>query len=155
MTPFGTFDALPVTKNATEIKSPEPIRFAPPGLLRGINITPNMSFLAPRLRAPLLSNLRSRAITTSAKKSALPAVQQQTFDVAKFGSNQASLEAPRNGVEYALSTMDKVVNWARQGSMWPMVRRWIHSQWWERTERRQPRAGLRGGFSRSSNYRRT
>jgi hypothetical protein len=23
--------------------------------------------------------------------------------------------------EYVLSTMDKVVNWARQGSMWPMT----------------------------------
>lgn len=24
-------------------------------------------------------------------------------------------------VEYVLSTMDKIVNWARQGSMWPMT----------------------------------
>jgi len=51
--------------------------------------------------------------------------QQQAssaFDLAKVGSNQLSLETPRNGVEYALGTMDKIVNWARQGSMWPMVR---------------------------------
>lgn len=45
----------------------------------------------------------------------------QAFDIAKVGSNQASLEQPKNGVEYALSTADKMVNWARQGSMWPMV----------------------------------
>ena len=57
------------------------------------------------------------------------------------GSNQLSLETPRNNAgmssldivwklcgytfvflaEYVLSTMDKVVNWARQSSMWPMT----------------------------------
>jgi len=55
------------------------------------------------------------------------------------GSNQLSLEQPRNRagacnapsispwivsptrIEYVLSTLDKVVNWARQGSMWPMT----------------------------------
>lgn len=60
------------------------------------------------------------------------------------GSNQLSLEQPENKagafyiskfvqyifpcldiclalLEYVLSTMDKVVNWARQGSMWPMT----------------------------------
>lgn len=41
--------------------------------------------------------------------------------VASKGSNQLSLETPRNGMEYVLSTADKVVNWARQGSMWPMT----------------------------------
>ncbi|GAA5973646.1 hypothetical protein JCM21900_006748 [Sporobolomyces salmonicolor] len=45
----------------------------------------------------------------------------RAFDLAKVGSNQLSLETPRNGVEYALGTMDKIVNWARQGSMWPMT----------------------------------
>ncbi|KAH9176408.1 NADH-ubiquinone oxidoreductase 20 kDa subunit [Lactarius sanguifluus] len=41
--------------------------------------------------------------------------------IAKQGSNQLSLEQPRNNAEYVLSTLDKVVNWARQGSMWPMT----------------------------------
>ena len=41
--------------------------------------------------------------------------------IAKTGSNQLSLEQPQNKAEYVLSTMDKVVNWARQGSMWPMT----------------------------------
>ncbi|KAI9447019.1 NADH-ubiquinone oxidoreductase 20 kDa subunit [Russula earlei] len=41
--------------------------------------------------------------------------------IAKQGSNQLSLEQPRNRAEYVLSTLDKVVNWARQGSMWPMT----------------------------------
>ncbi|KAH9978640.1 NADH-quinone oxidoreductase [Lactifluus volemus] len=41
--------------------------------------------------------------------------------IARQGSNQLSLEQPRNRAEYVLSTLDKVVNWARQGSMWPMT----------------------------------
>lgn len=41
--------------------------------------------------------------------------------LAQQGSNQLSLETPRNGAEYVLSTLDKIVNWGRQGSMWPMT----------------------------------
>jgi len=41
--------------------------------------------------------------------------------LAQRGSNQFSLEHPQNKAEYVLSTLDKVTNWARQGSMWPMT----------------------------------
>ncbi|KII92386.1 hypothetical protein PLICRDRAFT_88991 [Plicaturopsis crispa FD-325 SS-3] len=41
--------------------------------------------------------------------------------LAMGGSNQLSLETPQNKAEYVLSTLDKVANWARQGSMWPMT----------------------------------
>ncbi|CUA66909.1 NADH dehydrogenase (ubiquinone) Fe-S protein 7 [Rhizoctonia solani] len=41
--------------------------------------------------------------------------------LAQQGSNQLSLETPNNKVEYVLSTLDKIANWARQGSMWPMT----------------------------------
>ncbi|KAJ8596606.1 ndufs7, NADH:ubiquinone oxidoreductase 20 kd subunit [Rhizopogon salebrosus TDB-379] len=41
--------------------------------------------------------------------------------LAMRGSNQLSLEQPQNKAEYVLSTLDKVVNWARQGSIWPMT----------------------------------
>ncbi|KAK7692577.1 NADH dehydrogenase Fe-S protein subunit 7 ndufs7 [Cerrena zonata] len=41
--------------------------------------------------------------------------------LAKQGSNQLSLETPNNKAEYVLSTLDKIANWARQGSMWPMT----------------------------------
>ncbi|KAF7793849.1 hypothetical protein EIP86_004970 [Pleurotus ostreatoroseus] len=51
--------------------------------------------------------------TTSAKT---PITQ-----IAKLNSNQLSLETPNNRAEYVLSTLDKIVNWARQGSMWPMT----------------------------------
>ncbi|KAL8287332.1 hypothetical protein RQP46_003784 [Phenoliferia psychrophenolica] len=70
----------------------------------------------------LSSSAASSIAPTPKPKALTPAVNPtNAFDIAKIGSNQASLESPRNGVEYALSTMDKVVNWARQGSMWPMT----------------------------------
>jgi len=51
-----------------------------------------------------------------------PATGSQPITVvAQRGSNQLSLEQPQNKAEYVLSTLDKVVNWARQGSMWPMT----------------------------------
>lgn len=31
------------------------------------------------------------------------------------------LDQPRNGAEYVLTTTDKIANWGRQGSMWPMT----------------------------------
>ncbi|GAA5927028.1 NuoB/complex I 20 kDa subunit family protein [Sporobolomyces koalae] len=98
--------------------------------------------LAPTLRqvAPRSSILVRSIATSSARPASPPAVQRsqgttlaesprpisadqasRAFDLAKVGSNQLSLETPRNGVEYALGTMDKIVNWARQGSMWPMT----------------------------------
>lgn len=63
----------------------------------------------------------ARSFTTTTAMRSVPVVSQSAFELAKAGSNQASLESPRNGVEYALSTMDKVVNWARTGSIWPMA----------------------------------
>ncbi|KAI0088004.1 NADH-ubiquinone oxidoreductase 20 kDa subunit [Irpex rosettiformis] len=54
--------------------------------------------------------------TTSTTSATTPITQ-----IAKLGSNQLSLETPQNKAEYVLSTMDKIANWARQGSMWPMT----------------------------------
>ncbi|KZV89721.1 NADH-quinone oxidoreductase [Exidia glandulosa HHB12029] len=41
--------------------------------------------------------------------------------LAQQGSNALSLQTPNNKAEYVLSTLDKITNWARQGSMWPMT----------------------------------
>ncbi|KZO95545.1 NADH-quinone oxidoreductase [Calocera viscosa TUFC12733] len=43
------------------------------------------------------------------------------IEIAQAGSNQSSLETPRNAGEYVLSTIDQIVNWAREGSTWPMT----------------------------------
>lgn len=73
-----------------------------------------------------------------AEELASPSTDGPVTAIAQRGSNQLSLETPRNragplfvfGViqkcnvpfpEYVLSTLDKVANWARQGSMWPMT----------------------------------
>lgn len=48
-------------------------------------------------------------------------VREEDTTIAQQKSNQLSLETPRNGAEYVLSTLDKIVNWGRQGSMWPMT----------------------------------
>ncbi|GAA5858803.1 hypothetical protein JCM1840_006563 [Sporobolomyces johnsonii] len=95
--------------------------------------------LSPMLRqARPSASILARSIATSSPRPAsppslrsstsgaagAPVTQEEAsraFDLAKVGSNQLSLETPRNGVEYALGTMDKIVNWARQGSMWPMT----------------------------------
>ena len=79
----------------------------------------------------------ARSLTSSSRGSASNQVANPSFssagagprvpqpaEVSQYamkGSNQLSLETPRNGMEYVLSTADKVVNWARQGSMWPMT----------------------------------
>ncbi|KAI0332332.1 NADH-ubiquinone oxidoreductase 20 kDa subunit [Cubamyces sp. BRFM 1775] len=61
----------------------------------------------------------------AAKPSQIPAYSTNPSEpitqIAKQGSNQLSLETPSNRAEYVLSTLDKVANWARQGSMWPMT----------------------------------
>ncbi|GAA5908715.1 hypothetical protein JCM6882_008182 [Rhodosporidiobolus microsporus] len=86
--------------------------------------------LAPTLRAARPSAVPLVAVRGVASTPSRPASAEapmsvarasDAFNLAKQGSNQLSLEQPRNGVEYALGTMDKIVNWARQGSMWPMT----------------------------------
>ncbi|KAJ9478648.1 putative NADH-ubiquinone oxidoreductase 19.3 kDa subunit, mitochondrial [Pseudozyma hubeiensis] len=64
----------------------------------------------------------SRSISSSAPaKDAGPDGPVPLMAVANRGSNQLSLEQPKNGVEYVLSSMDKMANWARQSSFWPMT----------------------------------
>ncbi|KAG8906162.1 NADH-ubiquinone oxidoreductase subunit [Tulasnella sp. 403] len=50
-----------------------------------------------------------------------PAPSTSVTTLANKGSMQLSLETPQNKVEYVLSTLDKIANWGRQGSMWPMT----------------------------------
>ncbi|KAF9793068.1 NADH-ubiquinone oxidoreductase 20 kDa subunit [Thelephora terrestris] len=41
--------------------------------------------------------------------------------IADRGATQLSVREPQNKAEYVLSTFDKIANWGRQGSMWPMT----------------------------------
>ncbi|CCM05459.1 uncharacterized protein FIBRA_07679 [Fibroporia radiculosa] len=81
------------------------------------------------LRPPVgLYAATSRKVHTTAPASAPTDIPTSTTSavepitqIAKRGSTQLSLETPQNKAEYVLSTLDKIVNWARQGSMWPMT----------------------------------
>ncbi|KAH9485407.1 NADH-ubiquinone oxidoreductase subunit [Psilocybe cubensis] len=57
---------------------------------------------------------KQTSVAAEASREPAPRLAQQ-------GSMQLSLETPQNKAEYVLSTLDKVTNWARQGSMWPMT----------------------------------
>ncbi|KIM69338.1 hypothetical protein SCLCIDRAFT_1208736 [Scleroderma citrinum Foug A] len=63
----------------------------------------------------------SKPVRTPETTSTPVTSQEPITSIASRGSNQYSLEHPRNKAEYVLSTADKIVNWARQGSIWPMT----------------------------------
>ena len=92
-----------------------------PGWVSGLSAL-RPALTATRSPAPALLASSRLLSSTSSAPAGVPATRL-AFDIAKDGSNQQSLEQPKNGVEYTLATMDKMVNWARQGSMWPMVSR--------------------------------
>lgn len=95
-----------------------------PGL-RGANAARTIKTFAPTISRSIHSTptpLKPQTPTSSLNSSDYtPSTTTPKTAIAQQGSNQLSLETPRNGAEYVLSTLDKVVNWARQGSMWPMT----------------------------------
>ncbi|KAI9604551.1 hypothetical protein KEM48_000670 [Puccinia striiformis f. sp. tritici PST-130] len=68
-------------------------------------------------------NSRSISTTSISKVSKVPntSAYSPAFGLAMQGSGSLDLATPRNGAEYVLSSLDKIVNWARQGSIWPMT----------------------------------
>ncbi|WVW86936.1 NADH dehydrogenase [ubiquinone] iron-sulfur protein 7, mitochondrial [Kwoniella bestiolae CBS 10118] len=98
-----------------------------PGLRNGVLAKASSSTLRPALAIgrPISNSaiaLRPNTPTSSLNTAdSSPSTTTPATAIAQRGSNQLSLETPRNGAEYVLSTLDKVVNWARQGSMWPMT----------------------------------
>ncbi|KAI7962534.1 hypothetical protein MJO28_000628 [Puccinia striiformis f. sp. tritici] len=68
-------------------------------------------------------NSRSISTTSISKASKVPntSAYSPAFGLAMQGSGSLDLATPRNGAEYVLSSLDKIVNWARQGSIWPMT----------------------------------
>jgi len=78
-------------------------------------------FLAPGPQVHRAIAIRALHTTNPASSNAVAAAPELPTRVAQRGSNQRSVEEPNNKVEYVLSTIDKMVNWGRQGSMWPMT----------------------------------
>ncbi|KAF8625414.1 hypothetical protein AX15_005378 [Amanita polypyramis BW_CC] len=83
------------------------------------------SHMTRRSGAPaLVAYSASRSFHSSsrfAQNAVKQLVDEPVTSIAQHGSSQHSLEHPRNKAEYVLSTMDKIANWAKQGSMWPMT----------------------------------
>ncbi|KAK0504998.1 NADH-ubiquinone oxidoreductase 20 kDa subunit [Armillaria luteobubalina] len=69
------------------------------------------------------STLQAEPSTSS--QSSIPSFSlsatQPMVELAHRDSNQFSLEQPQNKSEYFLSTVDKIANWARQSSLWPVT----------------------------------
>ena len=82
---------------------------------RPLTLARTIATSSPRPAAPVPASTTQQRAPAVVNPSITPAQANDAFALAKAGSNQLSLETPRNGVEYALGTMDKIVNWARQG----------------------------------------
>ncbi|SCZ95019.1 BZ3500_MvSof-1268-A1-R1_Chr11-3g03549 [Microbotryum saponariae] len=111
MNAFRTGQFSLVTLRSSGVHAVAPTRIAPALLQQHRTISSSSS-------KPIH---RSSAIAQATSQTPATVDAENAFNLAKQGSNQLSLETPKNGVEYALATADKIVNWARQGSMWPMV----------------------------------
>jgi len=96
-------------------------------MLRGIAQRTARRYVPPALGLRGIQTSSAALATSPAGPSAqstsvAPAGPSKTgIEIANRGSNQLSLETPSNTAEYVLSTLDRIANWARQGSMWPMT----------------------------------
>ncbi|CAD6885943.1 unnamed protein product [Tilletia controversa] len=89
--------------------------------LRAAQVAPaaSSSIWQQQQQARQASPVAARAFSSSdAPKAEEPVPLTQ---LANRSSNALSLMTPKNNAEYVLSTLDKVVNWARTGSLWPMT----------------------------------
>ncbi|CEG82191.1 Putative NADH-ubiquinone oxidoreductase [Rhizopus microsporus] len=67
-------------------------------------------------------NTAKRALTITATKTLATACRPMSTQVARNIDEIKDLTVkPSNSAEYVLSSVDRVVNWAREGSTWPMT----------------------------------
>ncbi|CEJ01225.1 Putative NADH-ubiquinone oxidoreductase [Rhizopus microsporus] len=67
-------------------------------------------------------NAAKRALTITATKTLATACRPMSTQVARNIDEIKDLTVkPSNSAEYVLSSVDRVVNWAREGSTWPMT----------------------------------
>ncbi|CEG67332.1 Putative NADH-ubiquinone oxidoreductase [Rhizopus microsporus] len=67
-------------------------------------------------------NAAKRALTITATKTLATAYRPMSTQVARNIDEIKDLTVkPSNSAEYVLSSVDRVVNWAREGSTWPMT----------------------------------
>ncbi|KAJ8076433.1 ndufs7 ubiquinone oxidoreductase subunit [Marasmius tenuissimus] len=77
----------------------------------------------PQLGLPAFRSLHTSTPTAATSTTSAPSTSssEPITTIAARDSNQWSLQQPQNKAEYVLSTLDKVANWARQSSMWPVT----------------------------------
>jgi len=81
--------------------------------------TPSLCLLN---RTGLHTSVAAKLASPSSSTEVVPNVNpNEITSWANRDSNALSLTKPHNKTEYVLSTLDKIVNWAHQGSFWPMT----------------------------------
>jgi NADH dehydrogenase (ubiquinone) Fe-S protein 7 len=85
---------------------------APPGLL-----PPAALSLLPRAAAPATAASLHTTATSSAAAGGAPVPAAPSSS----SSSPPPAAAPASGLDFVVSKVDTVVNWARMGSMWPMT----------------------------------
>ncbi|ETS60738.1 hypothetical protein PaG_04642 [Moesziomyces aphidis] len=116
-----TFDAFPTFGQTAGLAAKPSMALTRSFQTSTIQAVPKVAAASAQGAGPSKPAAR-RSISSSAPASnAGPDGPVPLMSVANRGSNQLSLETPKNGVEYVLSSMDKMANWARQSSFWPMT----------------------------------
>ncbi|KAN0091005.1 hypothetical protein V8E55_004571 [Tylopilus felleus] len=91
---------------------------------RAAALRPALAILGTSVHGPVASRSVHTSNSVHAPESIPSSTTSSTEPVTSLairGSNQLSLETPHNKAEYVLSTLDKIVNWGRQSSIWPMT----------------------------------
>ncbi|KAE8218179.1 hypothetical protein CF319_g571 [Tilletia indica] len=109
--PRGAFTALrPVAMRSSQVGLRSAAPLAPAA-------SSSIQAMQKQLSAPAAAASRTFSSSDAPKsEEAVPLTQ-----LANRNSNALSLMTPKNNAEYVLSSLDKVVNWARTGSLWPMT----------------------------------
>ncbi|KAF9905429.1 hypothetical protein EC991_001657 [Linnemannia zychae] len=68
-----------------------------------------------------IQQIRHFGLISEKEEQANVPVQTRNMSTAVAKSYPGPISQPANAVEYALSTVDKIINWGREGSIWPMT----------------------------------
>ncbi|EJD40225.1 NADH-quinone oxidoreductase [Auricularia subglabra TFB-10046 SS5] len=82
---------------------------------------PRVALTIPRASAQAVAFVHSSAQQGAAVSEVQAPVKEPLTLVAQRGSNAQSLMTPNNKVEYVTTTLDKIADWGRTGSLWPMT----------------------------------
>ncbi|KAF9948578.1 hypothetical protein BGZ72_009520 [Mortierella alpina] len=73
------------------------------------------------LKPMATQQIRHFGLVSEKEEQANTTAQTRAMSTAVAKSYPGPINQPSNAVEYALSTVDKIINWGREGSIWPMT----------------------------------